>query len=177
MQDAFDWKIPLRDIPEQGRQGQREATPRERAELASALDVLACDDLSVTYEVHPLRSGIYRLTGRIRAGVVQACVVTLEPVPARLDEPINVELRPADMMPVSSDAEQGILDAADIEPLDGDDIDLGLLVLEHISTALDPYPRKAGVEFEGSRLPGAADANPFAALAILKGGGKPKTPT
>lgn len=168
MQELFDWKIALRDIGEHGRSGTHKATAEERIELARVLDIVSCDALTVTYEVHALSAGMYRLNGKIVANVVQACVITLEPIPAKLDEEIHVELRPAHLMPEAPEGEQEVFAANDIEPIEDDTIDLGLLVLEHISTALDPYPRKPDAEFKFVEEDAKAGSKPFAALANLK---------
>ena len=54
-------------------------------------------------------------------------------------------------------------------------IDIGELVAQHLSLALEPYPRRPGVTFAG--IDDDADAgspgvtNPFEVLAKLKGGG------
>lgn len=169
MAEPFDWKIALRDIGDRGLSGTREADAAERLELAEALDIVSCSHLRVIWEVHPLRSGMYRLTGTIDAGVVQSCVVTLEPLPSRVEVPLNVELRPGDMMPEPGEGEQPILDTPDIEPIEADGIDLGLIVLEHIATSLDPYPRKEDAVFEFEDPAAAVSPiNPFAKLAKLK---------
>ena len=46
------------------------------------------------------------------------------------------------------------------------DIDLGALASEFLALALDPYPRKPGVEFEAPAVDDA-DESPFDALAEL----------
>ena len=52
------------------------------------------------------------------------------------------------------------------DPLIGGAVDLGSVVSEHLTLALDPYPRK-----DGAKMPGeATDAaeSPFAALLRLR---------
>jgi hypothetical protein len=53
------------------------------------------------------------------------------------------------------------------EPLVGGMVDLGALATEFLMLAIDPYPRKPGIEFEAPST-GDASAQPFAALAALK---------
>lgn len=171
MTDLFDWKVALRDIGPQGASGSHDATPAECDELARVTDIQSCDSLRIEYKIQPLRSGIYRLTGHIKANVVQSCVVTLEPVASRIDEALNVELRPTDMMPEGEQdvEEMSILESPDFEPIEDDEIDLGLLVLEHFSTAINPYPRAEGVELEVVEAAADKPINPFAVLGKLKG--------
>ncbi len=168
MNDVFDWRVALRDIGAQGLQGSRAATAEERQELARALGISSCDRLQVDYKIQAARSGLYRLTGHVLADVVQPCVITLEPVSQHIDEPLNVELRPADMLPEAEEGEQDILQAPDVEPIEDDAVNVGLIVLEHLSTAIDPYPRAPGAELDVGNVSAGNAANPFAALKKLK---------
>lgn len=169
MSVALDWKIALREIGERGLSGEREASAAERAELAKTLDLKACDTLRAVYKVQARGPGIYVLRGKISADVVQSCVVTLEPIPAHIEEDMDVELRPRELMPEPEDSDQDILNLPDVEAIESDGIDLGNIVTEHVATALDPYPRKEGAELDFED-PAAADptAKPFAKLAKLK---------
>jgi hypothetical protein len=97
--DLFDWKVALADIGPNGASGSHTASPAECSELTRVMDIQSCENLKIDYKIQPLRSGIYRLTGHINIDVVQSCVVTLEPVKSHIDEPLNIELRPTDMMP------------------------------------------------------------------------------
>lgn len=171
MKGLFDWRVPLRDIGGNGFTGSHTATSAERDELVRVLDILACDSLKVDYKIQPLRSGIYRLTGRIIADVKQACVVTLEPIAERIDEAINTELRPADMLTEGEQdvEEMSILETPDFAPIEDDVIDLGLIVLEHVSTSINPYPRLEGAELDIKAGGEGASPNPFAVLGKLKG--------
>jgi hypothetical protein len=168
--DLFEWRIPLHAIGANGITGSHTASPAECKELARVVDILACESLKVEYKIVPLRSGIYRLTGRILADLKQQCVVTLEPISEHIDEAINTELRPADMLPegVQDVEEMGILETPDFEPIEDDMIDLGLIVLEHISTSINPYPRLPGVELDVKAAGDEAVVNPFAVLGKLK---------
>ena len=55
------------------------------------------------------------------------------------------------------------------EPLTGSSIDLGAIATEFLILGIDPYPRKAGVEFAPPAVEND-DPHPFAALAALKNG-------
>jgi uncharacterized metal-binding protein YceD (DUF177 family) len=69
-----------------------------------------------------------------------------------------------------------VIDAEDVDPpeiLKGGVAEIGGLIAENLSLALDPYPRHADAELEKSRSgdddeDGAGRNNPFAALASLK---------
>lgn len=170
MDDLFDWRVALRDIGANGVSGELTANAEQLIELARVVDIKSCDRLAFTYQIKPLRSGMYRLSGRIVADIVQSCVVTLEPINSRIDETIDTELRPADLM--SEDGPTGedmtVLDRPDFEPIEGDEINIGLIVQEHMSTAIDPYPRLPGEELDVHAAGDAEAANPFAVLKKLK---------
>lgn len=168
-----DWFHLVADSPERGLDTTRTATAEELIELARELDIPACERLCVTYEIRPVANGHYRFAGTLEAELTQACVVTLEPVPARLSETFAVELAPAaelaDEEPVLGDRE--VSSVPDTEPIEDGRIEVGTMVFGILSAALPPYPRKEGVEFDWVDPKIAADpdaASPFAALAKLK---------
>jgi uncharacterized metal-binding protein YceD (DUF177 family) len=173
MTKALDWVHVASTIGDRSLSETREASADERQELARMLDILSCDALKVSYTLTPLKAGRFRLTGTLDAKVTQACVVTLEPVPSSIEERFAIELYPAGEARASGSAEgeQEVLSTPDIEPFEDGRIDVGDLVYELLSAALDPYPRKEGVEFDWVDPKTAADpgaVSPFAALAKLK---------
>ncbi len=56
------------------------------------------------------------------------------------------------------------------EPIIDGQIDFGLIAYETLAIGLEPYPRKAGVEFEPPAEP-EGFGSPFAALKALKNKG------
>ena len=145
-----------------------EATPEERAQIAEALELVSLDSLTADITLRPWRTEGVRVEGAVHAALVQACIVTLEPVPGTVDEEIDVRLHPdaSDSGPVDVDP-----DAPDPpEPLDGDFVDVGAIVLEHFALGIEPYPRAPGAEFDpGDAVdPVEEEPSPFAALAALK---------
>jgi uncharacterized metal-binding protein YceD (DUF177 family) len=149
----------------------RSATAAERAAIASALDLLSCDEVEVDYAVQPLGGGHYRLSGALRARLTQRCVVTLEPVPQAMEESFDLEFCPPEGLPETGEEEVEALGLPEIEPLEHGSIAVGRVVFELISAALDPYPRKAGARFQWEEPTSGSEAaagGPFAALKKLK---------
>jgi uncharacterized metal-binding protein YceD (DUF177 family) len=138
-----------------------EADAAERAALARRFGILAVDALSATLSLVPETSGIVRACGRLRAGVEQACVATLEPVAQQVDVPLDLRILPEGALPTDEDPES----PDEIESAGGV-VDLGEAVAEQLALALDPYPRAPGVEPELPNDPEEEPArpNPFAAL-------------
>ncbi len=142
--------------------------------LARRFDVPAVRALSFTARAAPWGPGGWRVSGVVDAAFTQTCVVTLEPVDTALTESFERFFAPPARM-----AEAEALFHADAEeapePL-AEAIDFGEIAAETAALALDPYPRKAGVDFGGALTapPGVApmtdeDARPFAGLAALRG--------
>ncbi|MGE5539839.1 MAG: YceD family protein [Gemmatimonas sp.] len=165
-------RIVLATVPEEGETFRLDASAEERAALAKRFDLVDLPALRaegvLTVSDHGRRA---RLEGRMRAEVVQSCVVTLEPVPAVIDEPFTL-LYSADTDSAASVAVD--LDVEDPpEPILGGAVDVGEAVAETLGLSLDPYPRAPGAALEaGPADEGAAGAenrreSPFAALQKL----------
>ena len=157
-----------------------EADAAERAALAERFGLMSLDRFSARFSVRRLRKDLIRVKGRITAGVVQACVVSLEPVPGEIDEEFELDFLESSGRPGDDAAEIELdAEAADgPEPLAGPEIDLGEVAAEQLGLAIDPYPRRAGAEVpaewaaEPDLEPSPPEkVNPFAALGKLKKGG------
>lgn len=170
MMPLENWRHRLNEIPASGLRTVREATQEERAQLAAQLPLVSCETLSVEYQIKPAGRDRYALTGRLAAEITQSCVVTLDPVPAKLDEPLDCKFVPPAMMPDSQEEEQEVLTIEDFEPIENGWIDVGRIVFEVVASGLDPYPRRGDAEWEADLGDDGADrkAGPFAALAELK---------
>jgi len=147
----------------------------ERARLAARLGLESIDRLEAEVELRTSGRGLYRVEGRLRADVVQVCVVSLEPVPARIDEPFHAYFTsdPSMTAEVGGEIEVAIEEADSPEPVESDSIDAGEVVAQFLAVSLDPYPRAPGAEPdlpEGVEKVGPR-ANPFAALEALRGKG------
>lgn len=172
------WSHTPESIPQGGLETERAASADERTAVAGMLELVALDRLTVGYRIKNAGGGVYRLTGRLKAQVEQACVVTLEPVNGDIDETFEVEFRPEERTrkPVGAEDEEGADLSADfesdvdVEPITGGRMEVGRVVFETLASAIDPYPRKAGAAFDW-KAPDAdktGTVSPFAALAKLK---------
>jgi len=161
------WSHATVDVPAQGLEVTRSANDSERADVMRALPLAALDKLEVRYRITGLAGGGWRLKGQISAGLVQTCVVSLDPVSSVIDEPFEVEFWRETSDPDGED--KSVLEGPDIEPLTGDEIPAGRIVFETLAGALDPYPRKEGAAFDWNDRAGDAEkANPFSVLMRLK---------
>lgn len=164
----FSRPFAIEDIEAKGASVELIADAEERRRLAERFDLVSLDRLVAHLEVTRAASGIpIRVRGRLQASVVQSCVISLEPVAGEIDEPVEAEYGPA----AAGGPEETVqVDQPDPpEPIEGDSLELGELVAQHLSVALDPYPRKAGAEpLEWAKPEDAEGSNPFSVLASLR---------
>ena len=152
------------------------ADERERAALARLWDVLGVDALTAELKIRRWRKDGVKVIGAVHAEVTQACVVTLDPVPEVIDEEFEETFVPEGSALAripANDAGEIVVDpdGKDFELFTGDEIDVGAIVAEMAAMALDPYPRKPGVEFAEHTEGDPADdrkPSPFAALRNMK---------
>lgn len=151
------------------------ADAEERIGLAKLWSVLEVKALSATFQVLRWKRDGVRLKGRVTADIVQACVVTLDPVDAHIDEPVEVIFVPEGSklarLPVATETGEMLLDpdGPDApEIFTGDTIDAGVVAAEHVALAINPYPRRSDVAFEGHIESSDKDDRKPSPFAVLK---------
>ncbi len=172
---SFELSRPLSvdQIDDEGITMTVEADAEERAALAARFRIPAVASLKAEVVIRAHAGGrLYLARGSLTADVVQSCVVSLEPVPAKVEERFAATFHAADAAVPEELAETGLNadpDWDDPEPVEDGVIDVGELVAQHLSLALDPYPRASGVSME-AMLASAAEQRetPFAILKSLK---------
>ncbi|ABS64528.1 conserved hypothetical cytosolic protein [Parvibaculum lavamentivorans DS-1] len=175
----FSQIVTANEVPPNGTEIKFVADVAALKALAQRYDVLEVTRLAGTGRVRPYRKAGLTLECAFEAEVIQACVVTLDPVRQSIAASFTQRYLPAHMIEPEA-LEPGIgaevtidIEAEDApEPMTGNAIDVGEAVAEQLALAIDPYPRKQGVAFEAPPE-GEEDAseirpNPFAALEKLK---------
>ncbi len=144
------------------------AEAEELAAAAARLGLPSVDAIEAALSVSRSGSRV-RVRGQFHASVEQICVVSLEPFPTVVADEIDEEFLLADH---SDDLEIDLdPEAVTAEPLSGDQLDLGEIVIQNLALALDPHPRAEGaalsdLEYDAERA-NMAD-KPLAALANLR---------
>lgn len=164
----FSRPVRLDTIGAQPRALRIEADEAERQALARRFGLSSLERLEAELNVHSAGEDVVA-QGRMQAELVQACVATGAPVPARIEEPFTLRFRPEGSPEESAEVE---LEADELDTLffEGGAVDVGEAVAQTLALALDPYPR-AGNAAEALRAAGVKDegeAGPFGALAGLK---------
>jgi len=166
---AWSYPVSVADIPETGRRADIVADDGARAAIAKVAGVVALPRLEAGFDLSRQGAESVRLVGRVSATVVQNCVVTLEPIESEIDEAIDLAFTSQTASTAGTAADAG----DPPEALHDGVIDLGAVAIEFLLLRIDPYPRKPGAVFDA---PPAGDptSHPFAALAALNKGEKPK---
>jgi uncharacterized metal-binding protein YceD (DUF177 family) len=158
------------------------ADAAERRALAERFGLLAVRSLRGRGRVERgSEPGELVLRGWLEADVVQACVISLEPVPARIGQRVERRYRPIEAggagwrHPEPHGLEVLADDEEEVEPVIGGAIDLGEAFAEELGLALDPYPRAPGAALDAGPLAPHVSvgsehgaSTPFAALRQLQ---------
>ena len=155
------------------------ASDSERAALARRFGFLALPAFSARVTVDRRPGGQIVVEGRLRGRIVQACILTLDPVTQELDDTFRIVFKQGLAEERDPESGEAVVSAqADApEPLSGNLLDIGEIVAEQLSLAADPYPRKPGVKLEDVLPKPRKDSrqgrheprrHPFAGLAALR---------
>jgi uncharacterized metal-binding protein YceD (DUF177 family) len=155
------------------------ASESERAALAKRFGFLGLPAFSARVTVDRRPGDQVVVEGRLRGKIVQACILSLDPVTQDLDDTFRIVFKQGlteEKDPESGEALVGA-QADSPEPLPGNLLDVGEIVAEQLSLAADPYPRKHGVKLEDVLPKPRKDGrhgrheprrHPFAGLAALR---------
>jgi hypothetical protein len=144
-----------------------------RAQIAKLLGLESLPALSAQFTVTEWLDGA-EVKGRFTATVGQICSVSADSFEEEVEGEIDLTAVPAGSPSAPVEPEGGeielSLDAPDPpDVLEGDELDLGAYLVEHLELALDPFPRKPGAVFDYT--PDEPIESPFAALKRLKDDG------
>jgi len=143
-----------------------EANASERVALARYSDVREVKSFAANVQVITLNGGRYRVSGQIKADVIQASVVDLSDVVATLDDRFQVEFWPPELIEANDDDEPSF----EVEPpeaLSGGKIPIGDFLCQLFSVSLDPYPRNEGDSLSWQQ-PDERATHPFVELSRLR---------
>ncbi|WP_375204130.1 YceD family protein [Hyphococcus sp.] len=157
----FSYVVDVDDVGRAGKKFQLSASKAERERIAARLETPSVESLEGEMTVTASRTMI-RITGDIKAALTRECVASLESMTETIAEPFEVQF--TRVPPEDDGAEEEDLDAP--EYLDGAALDLGELLVQQLSLAMDPFPRKEGAESLAEAYAPAENVSPF---AVLKG--------
>ena len=151
---AIAYPVHVSRLPKSGMRVTIEADAAQREALAATHGLQMVERFVARLEITAWKKGGVRVVGRVKASVVQECVVTLEPVTGAIDEPVSATFLPEGSrlaVPTYSAEGEILLDPdGDDSPelFTGDTVDVGQLAEEFFALGIDPYPRKQGVSLD-----------------------------
>lgn len=134
------------------------ASEEERKALCTRLGLNNISSLSADVTLHREKGSVIHVNGLMKASVMQVCSVTTDPVQTQIEETFEGWFADQDRIVMlakarherlgrMTDSEIPILDESeDPEPLVNGMIDIGELVVQHLSLAVDAFPRRRGLE-------------------------------
>jgi uncharacterized metal-binding protein YceD (DUF177 family) len=172
-ESAISHRVSVVRLPQAGMPVTLKADDKELKRLAKAFDLIDVTGFTAEMLVKKWRKDGVKVTGTVKADIVQSCVVTLEPINATVTNEIEAVFVPENSKlsrpQISGEGEIIIdYDGPDLpETFSGDTIDVGALAEEMFGLAIDPYPRKEGADFEFEDRGGTVEEkkpSPFAKL-------------
>ena len=151
-------------LPQKGLPVVIEADAAQRAALAREHELLSVGNYRAELLVAPWKRNGVKVSGRVEADITQACIVTLDPVEAHIDEAVDALFLPEQSKLGRQGFEGGgeiLLDAEGPdgpETFSGNTIDVGALAEQFFGLAIDPYPRRQGVSLEAAGDDGTAES-------------------
>lgn len=169
---GFTYVVAREDVSDDGLDVTLEAKAEACELLAQRFGLLSLDELKARLLIEPWRKRGIKVSGTLDADLAQSCIVTLDPVPAKLSADFTLLYLPEDVsgrraMEVAVDP----LAEEPPDPLPIEGVDLGEAVAEQLALVLDPYPRAEGAEFaatESLESGSEKKPNPFEILKNLK---------
>ncbi len=134
------------------------ASEEVRKALCERLGLNNISSLSADVTLHRAKGSVIHVNGLMKANVMQACSITTDPVQTQIEETFEGWFADQDRIVMlakarherlgrMTDSEIPILDESeDPEPLVNGMIDIGELVVQHLSLAVDSFPRRRGLE-------------------------------
>lgn len=150
--------ILIENITPQGAHVELEADVGTREAIANRLGVPGVVALKGAFEVSKSAGGV-EVEGTIDAIVRRECVASLEIFDEKVRETFEIRFARG-----GSGGAEIEIDEETPEPLEGDTIDLGEILIQQLSLALDPYPRKPGAASLADAYAPEAKISPFSDL-------------
>ena len=171
-ENPFSYVVKVGHVSANPLSVQLAADAREMQGLARLWKVEEVTALSADLQILRWKKDGIRIRGTVEADIVQACIVTLEPVGSHIEEEIDQIFMPDGSKLARIATENGEMvvdpDGPDLPELfSGDSIDVGTVVAEFAALAIDPYPRKPDADFRDHiEDDGSADTRPSAFSAL-----------
>jgi len=156
----FSYVIDLEKAGSKGKSWRLIASEEERAAIAARLKIPAVKKLEGEIRVTATRREII-IEGAIAAHLIRECVASLEPMDEEIAEAFDLALlRHAPEMQPPEEGENW----EEPEVHEGAELDIGEVLVQQLSLAMDPWPRKEGAQSLAEAYGEKDRISPFAGL-------------
>lgn len=157
---TFKQIIRLDAIPPEGWRGAIAADPSDYEAIVKRLKIQGIARLKGEFKLHKTGRGVH-LYGTLDAVILRECIASLETFEEEIVEPFEIEFA----REIGEEAAEEIeIDANAAEPLTGESLDLAEILVQQLSLAMHPWPRKPGAVSLADDYAPTEAASPFAVL-------------
>ena len=111
---------------------------------------------------------IITLTGTVKAHLIRDCVASLEKIDEIIDQPINVRFFNGSRGDLEERGLAGPDDTIDeFECISGETLDIGEILVQQLSLAMEPFPRKPGAKGLIEDYGQESETSPFEILKTI----------
>lgn len=162
--------IDIYKIPEKGKELIIKANAEQCVAIAKRLKIPAV--LSLTASAKITKDSSIRVQCHFEADLKQNCVITLETIQTHVSGEFEEFFISSSEGGMKNEVIDLDLESEDPLPLERHELDVGELILEHLSLSMNPYPKKEGLPedffFKDENFDSLKQESPFAKLADLK---------
>ena len=156
----FSFSVNLGELSSSGKRYQLKAEQEECGRIAQRLGVVAVRDLEGEVHIRATKT-IIDISGSLRAELTRECVSSLEEMDEAVADSFELQFfRSEQALEAIEDEEE----AEFAEVHEGDTFDLGELLVQQLSLAMDPFPRKPGATSLAAEFGADKAVSPFAGL-------------
>ena len=156
----FSFPVNLGELPSAGKRFQLKAGEDECERIAQRLGVIAVRECEGEIHVRSTKS-VINVSGSLQALLMRECVSSLEEMDEAVADSFELQFfRSEQALEAIEDEEE----AEFAEVHEGDTFDLGELLVQQLSLAMDPFPRKPGATSLAAEFGADKAVSPFAGL-------------
>lgn len=143
-----------------------DASEAERAALARRFGITSIESLHAEVTLDP-DGGKIVAKGRLTANITQACAVSGDDFPVKVDEPLEFVFVPALPAEAESFDEEIELEGDELDQIEytGDSFDLGEAIAQSLALAIDPYVEGPNADAARAKAGIVTDDSPRGPLA------------
>ena len=158
----FSKIIDINKASANGREYQLTPTKDDCDKIAARLGVNGVENFSGALTVQTSKHQI-KVQGSLRAQLLRECVASLEPMTENIEEAIDIEfLRRAPIVVEGAEEDEPFWEQPEVH--ESDELDIGELLVQQLSLAMAPFPRKEGAASLAEEYGQIGSASPFAGL-------------